>query len=187
MCGSLSLEVIEVSLFKHSTASQYPSYLICHWSLSEADWENEMREGCWELNAIVNANQSRPETWLCFFVVCTRWLMVGALTRLLWDQSRDWLLNAMAWWVLPRCQWNSLSHQGLWILVRCEGQEKKSLQLFSPRAFEDQHRLLRNRSGLFLCKQWVCWELTLLFQPGCLSRKRWHRFLFLIIMVTYWL
>lgn len=49
-------------MFKHSTSSQYPSYLIFHWSPSEAEWEIEMREGRGELNAIVNANQSKPET-----------------------------------------------------------------------------------------------------------------------------
>lgn len=49
-------------MFKHSTASQYPSHLIFHWSLSEAQWEKEVREGRGELNAIVNANQGRPET-----------------------------------------------------------------------------------------------------------------------------
>ena len=42
--------------------SQYPRHLIFHWSLSEAQWEKEVREGGGELNAAVNANLSRPET-----------------------------------------------------------------------------------------------------------------------------
>lgn len=69
---------------------------------------------------------------ICLQLVCTHWVMVGTLPWFRWDQSRGWLLNSMAWWVLPRCQQSRPSHRGLWRLVRSKGQKVFSSSATEP-------------------------------------------------------
>lgn len=119
---------------------------------------------------------------MCLWLAYTCWvcsLMFGTFTWFLWDQNSAWLLNS----IVGKCFQDasrvlSFIRISGWLQFRYK--EQKVFICLIHRTFEEQHWLLRNSSNIFLGKQLFCWELTLLFQPGCLPRKKQYLFCFLM-------